>query len=102
MNNGKICVSVCAANANEMLEQIRRAEKIANIIEIRLDCIEPKQIFKVFAFLGSKKPLILTYRPKEQGGKVEADLFQRKMIWNAFVINGDLDRRKLWFDFEYD
>lgn len=102
MNNGKICVSVCAANANEMLEQIRRAEKIADVIEVRLDCIESKQIFKVVAFLGSKKPLLLTYRPKEQGGKVEADSLQRKVFWIAFVINGNLDTSKLWFDYEYD
>ncbi len=102
MNNGKICVSVCAANANEMLEQIRRAEKMADVIEIRLDCIESKQIFKAFAFLGSKKPLLLTYRPKEQGGKVEVDLFQRECLWNAFIINGNLDTSKLWFDYEYD
>lgn len=102
MNNGKICVSVCAANADEMLEQIRRAEKIADVIEIRLDCVEPKQIHKAFAFLASKKPLLLTYRPKEQGGKVEADLLNRKMIWKAFVINGNLDTSKLWFDYEDD
>ncbi|MGI8641402.1 MAG: shikimate dehydrogenase [Pyrinomonadaceae bacterium] len=102
MNNGKICVSVCAANADEMLEQIRRAEKLADVIEVRLDCIEPKQIRKAFAFLSSKKPLLLTYRPKEQGGKIESDLFQREVFWTVFVINGNNDIRKLWFDYEYD
>ncbi|MDQ3181196.1 MAG: shikimate dehydrogenase, partial [Acidobacteriota bacterium] len=45
---------------------------------------------------------LLTYRPKEQGGNVDADLFQRKVFWIAFVINGNLDVRKLWFDYEYD
>ncbi len=102
MNNGKICISVCTETADEMLEQIRRAEKLADVIEIRLDCIESKQIHKAFAFLASKKPLLLTYRPKEQGGKVEADLFSRRVVWTAFVINGNLDTRKLWFDYEYD
>ncbi|MBA2494381.1 MAG: shikimate dehydrogenase [Acidobacteria bacterium] len=102
MNNGKICISVCATNADEMLEQIRRAEKLADVIEIRLDCIESKQIHKAFAFLSSKKPLLLTYRPKEQGGKAEADLFSRKTMWTVFVINGLNDLRKLWFDYEYD
>ncbi len=102
MNNGKICISVCATNADEMLEQIRRAEKLADVIEIRLDCIESKQIHKAFAFLSSKKPLLLTYRPKEQGGKAEADLFSRKTMWTVLVINGLNDVRKLWFDYEYD
>ena len=102
MNKGKICVSVCAETADEMLEQIRRAESLADVIEIRLDCITSKQIHKAFAFLVSKKPLILTYRPKEQGGKAESDLSNRKLIWNAFVINGSNDTRKFWFDYEYD
>ena len=102
MNNGKICVSVCAETADEMLEQIKRAEKLADVIEIRLDCIESKQIHKALTFLASKKPLLLTYRPKEQGGKLEADLFNREIFWTAFVINGTNDVRKLWFDYEHD
>ncbi len=102
MNNGKICVSICAETADEMLEQIRRAEDLADVIEIRFDCIESKQIHKAFAFLASKKTLLLTYRPKEQGRKIEADLFQREVFWNAFVINGTTDAKKLWFDYEYD
>jgi 3-dehydroquinate dehydratase/shikimate dehydrogenase len=102
MNNGKICVSVNAETAEELLKQIRRAEEFADVIEVRLDYIEPKQMHKTFAFLVSKKPLLLTYRPKEQGGKAEDNLDSRKVLWNAFVINGAMDTRKLWFDYEYD
>lgn len=102
MINGKICVSICIESANEMLEQIRCAENLADVIEIRFDCIESKQIQKAFAFLASKKPLLLTYRPKEQGGMIELDLFNRKAFWNAFVINGTNDLTKFWFDYEYD
>lgn len=102
MNNGKICLSICVGTANEMLEQIRRAEDLADVIEIRLDCIESKQVHKAFAFLGSKKPLLLTFRPKSQGGNAESDLFNRESFWNAFVINGSNDLKRLWFDYEYD
>ncbi len=102
MNNGKICVSVCAETAEEMLEQIRRAEDSADVIEVRLDCLQPKQIHKAFAFLASKKPLLLTYRPKKQGGKAEDDLNNRKLLWIVFVLNGSLDTKKLWFDYEED
>ena len=102
MNDGKICVSVCAETADEMLEQIRCSEDLADVIEVRLDCIKSKQIHKAFAFLISKKTLLLTYRPKEQGGKAESDLFQREIFWKAFVINGSNDTRKFWFDYEYD
>ena len=46
MNNGKICVSVCAETADEMIEQIKRAEDLADVIEIRFDCLENKEIQK--------------------------------------------------------
>jgi 3-dehydroquinate dehydratase/shikimate dehydrogenase len=102
MNNGKICVSVYAETAEELLKQIRRAKEFADVIEVRLDYIEPEQFDKTFAFLVSKKPLLVTYRPKEQGGKAVDSLDSRKVFWNAFVINGTIDTRKLWFDYEYD
>ncbi|MGI8668586.1 MAG: type I 3-dehydroquinate dehydratase, partial [Aridibacter sp.] len=102
MNDGKICVSVCAETADEILKKIKSAENLADIIEIRLDCVANEQIFKTFAFLVSKKLLLLTYRPKEQGGKIEADKQQRIVFWKAFVANGLLDKRKFWIDCEYD
>ncbi len=40
MNNGKICVSVCAETADELIEQIKRAEDLADVIEIRFDCLK--------------------------------------------------------------
>ena len=43
MNNGKICVSVCAETADELIEQIKRAENLADVIEIRFDCLEPSE-----------------------------------------------------------
>ncbi len=102
MNNGKICVSVCAETGDEIFKKIKSAENLADIIEIRLDCIANEQFLKTFAFLVSKKILLLTYRPKEQGGNIEADKQQRIIFWNAFVANGLLDKRKFWIDCEYD
>jgi 3-dehydroquinate dehydratase/shikimate dehydrogenase len=102
MNNGKICVSVNAETAEELLKQIRRAEEFADVIEVRLDYIEPRQLHKTFAFLASKKPILLTYRPVNQGGRAENDLDIRKVLWNGFIINGSTDKKKFWFDYEYD
>ena len=102
MNNGKICISICAETAEDLIQQIKRAESLADIIEIRFDCLKSEQIHKAFAFLTSKKPLLLTYRPKEQGGKLELDLPQRMLFWNAFIVNGLLDKRKCLIDFEFD
>ena len=101
MNNGKICISVCAETADELITQIKRAEDLADVIEIRLDCLKSDQIQKSLAFLNSKKTLLLTYRPLNQGGKAEIDAVQRLVFWNAFV-KGFFDRRKVWIDCEFD
>ena len=39
MNNGKICVPVTGAAANEMIENIRRAAVFADVIELRIDSV---------------------------------------------------------------
>lgn len=98
-----ICVSVCAETAGELIENIKKAEEFADVIEVRFDCLDPDQIHQAFAFSGSKKPLLLTYRPKEQGGNAEVDLEGRIAFWGAFVVNNAaLDKRKIWIDHEYD
>jgi 3-dehydroquinate dehydratase / shikimate dehydrogenase len=102
MNNGKICVSVCAGNAEKLIEQIKPAEELADVIEIRFDCLQPQQINKIFSLLVSTKPLLLTYRPQEQGGKIEMNLDQRRAFWNAFIINGLTNTNRFWFDLEFD
>jgi 3-dehydroquinate dehydratase/shikimate dehydrogenase len=102
MNHGKICVSVCAETADELIDKIKRAEDSADIIEVRLDCIQWEQIHKTFALLGSRKTLLLTYRPHDQGGKIIAKPSERETFWKAFVIGQNIDAAKCWFDFEYD
>ena len=37
MNNGKICISICAETAEDLIAQIKRAEELADVIEIRFD-----------------------------------------------------------------
>ena len=44
MNNGKVCVSVCAETADEMIANIKRAEQYADVIEVRFDCLRGDQI----------------------------------------------------------
>jgi 3-dehydroquinate dehydratase / shikimate dehydrogenase len=43
MNDGKICISVCAKTADELIEQIKRAEVLADVIEIRFDELNQEQ-----------------------------------------------------------
>ncbi len=95
MNKGKICVSVCAETADELIEQIKRAENLADVIEIRFDCLN-KEEFNILDSVKSEKTfdrilgnksykdsIILTFRPKEQGGKRNLTLEERESFWNS-------------------
>lgn len=102
MNKEKICISICAETADDLITQIKRAEDSADVIEIRLDCLKSVELQKISAFPASKKTLLLTYRPKEQGGKIEADLSRRIAFWNNFAANKTLDKKNLLVDLEFD
>jgi 3-dehydroquinate dehydratase / shikimate dehydrogenase len=98
MNDGKICVSICAETADEFIENIKRAEEYADVIELRFDCLEPNQIYKTLARLNSKKPLLATFRPKEQGGKRNINYEKRKIFWQN--LPEKFDFADLEFDLE--
>ncbi len=103
MNNGKICVSVCAETADELIANIERAAEFADVIELRFDClkeIETEVLWKSIKKSREKfKGIFLaTLRPLEQGGQKPLSLAQRKEFW--------LDSRVFefveWADFEAD
>ncbi|MEP7037717.1 MAG: shikimate dehydrogenase [Acidobacteriota bacterium] len=83
MNNGKICVSVCAETANEMTEQIKRAEKLADLVELRFDCLKKEEFDKLNYNFPCNRKWIFTFRPKEQGGKKTLSLEEREEFWNS-------------------
>lgn len=86
MNQGKICISICAETATELFEKIRLAEQRADVIEIRFDCLEPMQIGIVLDGLPqTAKQFLLTFRPASQGGRREIDPVERTAFWNTAV-----------------
>ena len=107
MNNGKICVSVCAETAAELIENIKRAEEFADVIELRFDCLNVNEfdclnldklnsfLNKIFNDQSFRKPLITTFRTKEQGGKREIMDKERENFWNMGFDYG-------WADLEED
>jgi 3-dehydroquinate dehydratase type I len=104
MNNGKICVSVCAETADELIEQMKRAEDLADVIEIRFDCLKENEFTEVLNRLNSlrerfQKPFLITFRPKEQGGKRELDYFvDRIAFWLSCAAIREMD----FVDIEFD
>ena len=103
MNDGKICVSVCAETADEFIENIKCAAEIADVIELRFDCLKKSELnlaLQKFSRLDSKKFFLITFRPKEQGGKRELTLGERIKFWEVFFHNNKGEN--LYADFEFD
>jgi 3-dehydroquinate dehydratase / shikimate dehydrogenase len=102
-NRVRICVPVCVSIARELESAIARAAKAGDIIELRLDCLEPfefeKALEEVEDFVReSARPTIMTLRPAEQGGRRELDYASRYVFWcsrnyppHANLIDVELD-----------
>jgi len=84
MNNGKICISICAESAADLADKIASAEPLADMLEIRYDCLEPAEIESVDRWLSENSltgKTITTFRPFEQGGHKELTPDDRKRFW---------------------
>lgn len=71
MNNGKICVSVCAETADEVIAKIKLAESLADVIEVRFDCLNGDQIEPLVKILKSEKILLATFRSPRQDDRIK-------------------------------
>lgn len=103
MNTGKICVSICAEASGTFIENIYRAAEIADIVEMRFDCLEKDELQNTLSIVKNleiSKSLLATFRPKEQGGKRELTFTERVKFWESFFSNNNL--KNLYVDFEFD
>ena len=93
----------------EFERKIVSAAAVSDIIELRLDCIEPRWLesgledFVRMEELGGQaqelgRPTIATFRPAEQGGLRELDWGARYMFWDI----GYCPRTPDFFDIELD
>ena len=102
MNNGKVCVSICAKTIEELNENVKRAAKFADVIELRFDCLEKNKIRYVLEkILKSEKQFLVTFRPAEQGGKRELSLRERLKFWEFFFAR-NARRENFYADLEFD
>ncbi len=101
MNHGKICISVCARTAKEMLDRVNQAIPAADVVELRLDCVSPDEIDSVLENLPeTDKQYLVTYRPADQGGYTEAGRDERIRFWIHALIK--LRTHDLLIDHEAD
>ncbi len=101
MNGGKICVSICGETAHEVLGRIERAGPLADVIEIRFDCLRPEETGRLLGHLKVLgKEILATLRPLEQGGKRRLTMQERVEFWRSAVPR--LDGVNFLIDREFD
>jgi 3-dehydroquinate dehydratase/shikimate dehydrogenase len=83
----RVCVPVCARRAGDLAAAIKRAATLADIIELRFDCLEDDAqldaaLRQLPALLrANARPFIFTLRPAEQGGGRPLDAATRLDFW---------------------
>lgn len=84
-----ICVPITETKMLDFVRAIEEAEKTADIIELRLDYVtdhSPGYVLKLVETRKDffRKPFILTYRPREQGGQQDLKFNDRLRFWRKF------------------
>lgn len=90
----RICVSVCEKTIDALESAAVRASESADIVELRIDCLTRlEDVEPVLNRISC--PVILTFRPDEQGGQRVLDHQARKLFWNSAP-------QTAWWDIESD
>ena len=95
----RVCVPVCEKSLSAFKTACERATEWADIVELRLDCLEPEDLSAAVSELSSlSHPVILTFRPSEQGGYRDLTREERLAFWKTKAARGDA----VWWDVETD
>ena len=98
-NRARVCVPVCEKDLSAFKSARERATEWSDIVELRLDCLEPQHVSAAVSDLsGISRPVILTYRPSEQGGYRDLTREDRLAFWKTQAVRGD----SIWWDLEGD
>ncbi len=84
--NSLICTPITETEAAPFLAAMTEAEAVADAIELRLDYLTTDALPVVLHHLRERitrigKPLVLTFRPREQGGQRDVSLADRQEFW---------------------
>ncbi|HET9525498.1 MAG TPA: shikimate dehydrogenase [Pyrinomonadaceae bacterium] len=90
----RICVAVCEKTVAALESAAVRASESADVVELRVDCLGAvEDLQRVLDRLS--RPVILTFRPSQQGGHRELDHEARQSFWKTAA-------RTEWWDLEAD
>jgi 3-dehydroquinate dehydratase type I len=73
---GKICIPIVEATVGNALIAIKKANRLADLIELRVDYL--RNVKLVLLLQNRKKPFIVTNRKKEEGGQYKGE--ERKRL----------------------
>ena len=81
-----VCVPVCVRRAEDLPGAVARAAAVADVVELRFDCLEASQLEAALRELGrvgeaAARPLVYTFRPEAEGGRRALDARQRRDFW---------------------
>jgi 3-dehydroquinate dehydratase/shikimate dehydrogenase len=91
----RVCVPLCEKNLDALRSACGRAVEWADFVELRLDCLDrtPENISELLQDLA--RPVILTFRPSEQGGHRNLSREERRSFWKT-APRGE----SIWWDVE--
>ena len=90
----RVCVPLCEPDLNALQHSSDRARACSDIIELRLDCVDQPGTISLNTF---PRPLILTFRPADQGGYRKLSREDRLAFWNS-----RFSQPGIWWDLEAD
>ncbi len=83
-----ICIPITSSTVEEAIIDINKAEKIADVIELRLDYLKNPDLKVLIE--SCHKPVIVTNRKKSEGGLYEGDEKERvKLLQDAIAFGAD-------------
>jgi 3-dehydroquinate dehydratase / shikimate dehydrogenase len=98
-----ICVPITETKAEPFLQAMGEASKTADIIELRLDYLREEELTSLLPELPNRdfvKPLLFTFRPREQGGMRDLALGDRLRFWQN--MSSETKACITYADFELD
>ena len=97
-NRTRVCVPVCEKDLAALQNSCERAVEWADLIELRLDCLKDLPDDAVRVLNNFSRPVILTFRPTEQGGHRDSSRAERQAFWTSVAPHVKAD----WWDVEGD
>src|SRR5258707_12937346 len=88
----RVCISLCEPNVAALERAIAAAGEVCDLIEVRLDCLEPLELKTGAASITklleqTACETILTFRPSQEGGRHALEDPTDQTLWSAAIFS---------------